>query len=137
MNGPGFYLYIVRGTSLAGDPPILFVIKRAATIACASGIAGPFISDLFTNPQLYYAFVAENLDTAQCDSPPGTLCYSGAIRGQLSFAPGSGPIPNTAFAPKADRSFALLPALGLLILVLAATMFTRRRWADRATISSQ
>jgi hypothetical protein len=130
VNGPQFLLYILRGTSLAGDPRIAFVIKRAATIACASGFAGNFISDLFTNPQAYYVTLAENLDTAKCDSPPGTLCYSGAIRGQLDFAPGSGPLPNTATAPRASSSEAVLPSLGFLMILIATAVLAesmRRR----------
>jgi hypothetical protein len=133
VNGPEFFLYIVRGPSLVGDPPTAFLIQRSASTGCIDGVAGSFISDLFTNPQRYYAFVAENLDTPSCDSPPGTLCWSGAIRGQLAFAPGSGPLPNTAVAPPADRPQPALPALGMLMLLMAAIVLARKRRAAKRT----
>jgi hypothetical protein len=42
--------------------------------------------------------------------------------------PGFGPLPNTAVAaPVADRGMAVLPALGILMVLLAAAISTRRR----------
>jgi hypothetical protein len=38
-----------------------------------------------------------------------------------------GTLPNTTMAPKAERPMAVLPALGMLMLLIAAAMSSRRR----------
>jgi hypothetical protein len=49
---------------------------------------------------------------------------------RATFTYNAGTLPNAAVAPRAGGSEAVLPALGILMMLLAATISARRRWGE-------